>query len=84
MCQQHVVELFLPVCNKPDMVCVNIVNFTLKTLKRLPMEDLDCRVIDDFIPEDERLMSAEVICGEADLFYLDCYLQELFLGKGEC
>ncbi len=48
------------------------------------MEDLDCRINDDFIPEDERLMNAEVICGEADLFYLDCYLQELFRNGGEC
>ncbi len=48
------------------------------------MEDLDCRINDDFISEDERLMNAEVICGEADLFYLDCYLQDLFRNGGEC
>lgn len=48
------------------------------------MEDLDCKKIDDLIPEDERLMNDEVICGEAELYYLDCYLQELFRKDIEC
>lgn len=43
------------------------------------MEDIDCTKFDDQISDDERLMYSEVICGEADLYYIDCYLQELFL-----
>ena len=81
---RRVVEFFSPLHNKPNIVAVNIMNFHQQNLNRLPMEDLDCRINDDFIPEDERLMNAEVICGEADLFYLDCYLQELFRDRGEC
>lgn len=42
------------------------------------MEDIDCKKIDDLLSDDEQLMHSEVICGEADLYYIDCYLQELF------
>lgn len=48
------------------------------------MEDLDFKICDELIPEDERLMIDEVICGEAELYYLDCYLQELFRKDTEC
>lgn len=42
------------------------------------MEDIDYKKFDEIISDDERLMYSEVICGEAELYYLDCYLQELF------
>ena len=31
--------------------------------------------------DDEQLMMSEVICGDAELFYMDCYFRELFLYK---
>jgi hypothetical protein len=42
------------------------------------MEDIDFKNFDDQLSDDERLLHSEVICGEADLYYIDCYLQELF------
>ena len=33
--------------------------------------------------DDEQLMRNEVICGDAELFYMDCYFRELFLYKQE-
>ena len=33
--------------------------------------------------DDEQLMMNEVICGDAELFYMDCYFRELFLYKEE-
>lgn len=45
---------------------------------RMPMENIDTNFISDFKADDERLMHSMVICEDADLFYIDCYLQELF------
>lgn len=44
----------------------------------MPMENIDTNFISDFKADDERLMHSMVICEDADLFYIDCYLQELF------
>ncbi len=41
------------------------------------MEDLDGKVSTESV-SDDRLMMSEVICEEADLYYIDCYLRELF------
>jgi hypothetical protein len=40
------------------------------------MEELDKKTLSEF--SEEELFSSEVICGEADLLYLDSYLKELF------
>lgn len=40
------------------------------------MEDLDTSASNNF--SEEELFLREVICGEADLLYLDSYLKELF------
>ncbi len=45
------------------------------------MEDLDSKLSSDLVSDDYELLLKEVICEEADLFYMDCYLQELFRGK---
>lgn len=45
------------------------------------MEDFDGKVSSDLISDDYELLLSEVICEEADLFYIDCYLRELFRGK---
>lgn len=45
------------------------------------MEDFDTKQSTDLVSDDYELLLNEVICGEADLFYLDCYLQELFRGE---
>jgi hypothetical protein len=39
------------------------------------MEQIDTNLLEK---DDDRLMMSHVICDEADLFYLDCYLKELF------
>ena len=44
----------------------------------LPMENADKNFNLDLIADDERLMHSAVIGDDADLFYIDCYLQELF------
>lgn len=41
------------------------------------MDEFDKTSIDDFLTEDEKLLHSDVICGEADLFYLDCFLSEM-------
>lgn len=45
------------------------------------MEDFDSKVSTELVSDDYELLLDAVICEEADLFYLDCYLQELFRGK---
>ena len=47
------------------------------------MEDVDLNVVEDFFTDDDHLMNSEVICGEAELYYLDCYLKELFRPSGD-
>jgi len=42
------------------------------------MENIDTTFTSDLIADEERLMRSNVICEDADLFYIDCYLQELF------
>lgn len=44
----------------------------------LPMENADKNFNLNLIADDERLMHSAVIGDDADLFYIDCYLQELF------
>jgi len=39
------------------------------------MEDLDGKVLTELVSDDDRLLMSEVICEEADLFYIDCYLR---------
>lgn len=41
------------------------------------MDEIDKVVKDEFQTEDERMLHSEVICGEPDLFYLDCLLSEM-------
>ena len=45
------------------------------------MEDLDGKVLTELVSDDDRLLMSEVICEEADLVYIDCYLRELFRCK---
>lgn len=45
------------------------------------MEDFDSRTSSESVSDDYELLLKEVICEEADLFYIDCYLRELFRGK---
>lgn len=42
------------------------------------MEDIDNKVQTEIAAEEDRLFMSQVICEEADLFYMDCYLRELF------
>ncbi len=42
------------------------------------MEDLDGKVSMESVSDDDRLLMSEVIREEADLYYIDCYLRELF------
>jgi len=42
------------------------------------MEDIDKDDPSNAIPDEEMLFMQEVVKGEADLFYLHCYLAELF------
>lgn len=49
--------------------------------RKQPMEDLDRKASSESVSDDYELLLKEVICGEADLFYIDCYLRELFRGK---
>ena len=41
------------------------------------MDEIDKAINDDFLTDDERMLHSDVICGEADLFYLDCFLREM-------
>ncbi len=41
----------------------------------MPMEEMDTCASNNL--SDEELFFNEVICGEADLLYLDCYLRDL-------
>ena len=41
------------------------------------MDEFDKALKNDFLTEDERLLHAEVICDDAELFYLDCFLSEM-------
>ncbi|MBP3332099.1 MAG: hypothetical protein J6K90_05995 [Tidjanibacter sp.] len=41
------------------------------------MDEIDKAINDDFLTDDERMLHSDVICGEADLFYLDCFLSEM-------
>ena len=43
------------------------------------MEDIDNKVLTEMVTDEDRLFMNQVICEEADLFYMDCYLRELFL-----
>ena len=45
------------------------------------MEDLDGKVLTELVSDDDRLLMSELICEEADMFYIDCYLRELFRCK---
>lgn len=42
------------------------------------MEDMDTIDSSTDIPDEEMLIMQEVVKGEADLFYLHCYLSEIF------
>lgn len=42
------------------------------------MENIDTIITSELIADEEKLMRSSVICDDADLFYIDCYLQELF------
>ena len=42
------------------------------------MEDIDNKVLTEMVTDEDRLFMSQVICEEADLFYMDCYLRELF------
>ena len=41
------------------------------------MDEIDKANKEDFLTDDERMLHTDVICGEADLFYLDCFLSEM-------
>lgn len=45
------------------------------------MEDIDSKAKTEIIAEEDRLFMSQVVCEEAELFYLDCYLRELFQNK---
>ena len=45
------------------------------------MEDFDDKLQTEIIAEEDRLFMSQVICEEADLFNMDCYLRELFSQK---
>ncbi|MBR5282838.1 MAG: hypothetical protein IKU22_08690 [Alistipes sp.] len=42
------------------------------------MEQADKIFNNDLLADEEHLMSNFVICDDAELFYLDCYLQDIF------
>lgn len=42
------------------------------------MENIDNDVKIEIIADEERLFMSQVICEEVDLFYIDCYLREMF------
>ena len=42
------------------------------------MEDFDSRVQIEMVADEEDLFMSQVICEEVDLFYIDCYLREMF------
>ena len=45
------------------------------------MIEIDCTDRENFL--DEQMMLREVICDDADLYYLDCFLTEMFAQKNE-
>lgn len=46
------------------------------------MVEIDCTMREN-LTLDERLMLQDVICDDADLYYLDCFLTELFAKRVE-
>lgn len=42
------------------------------------MEDIDTKATTEMVSDEDWLFMNQVICEEADLFYMDCYLRELF------
>lgn len=42
------------------------------------MEEFDPLLSTNQYSEDEHLLMTEVICDEAELLFLDCYLKEIF------
>lgn len=53
--------------------------FLNKRTNRLPMEDFDTLSTFESPLDDEHLLLSEVICGDAELLYMDSYFRELFL-----
>lgn len=49
----------------------------------LPMENVDINLSSDLLADEERLLHSAVICDDAELFYIDCYLRELFRQESE-
>ena len=45
----------------------------------MPMEDIDSKVMTEMVTDEDRLFMNQVICEEADLYYMDCYHREMFL-----
>ena len=45
----------------------------------MPMEDIDSKVMTEMVTDEDRLFMNQVICEEADLYFMDCYLREMFL-----
>ena len=55
----------------------------VKTSKNnVPMIEIDCTNREN-LTLDERLMLQEVICDDAELYYLDCFLTEMFAKRNE-
>ena len=46
------------------------------------MIEIDCTNREN-LTLDEQMMLREVICDDADLYYLDCFLTEMFAKKNE-
>ena len=42
------------------------------------MENVDIDLSSNCIADEEQLFHSAVICDDAELFYIDCYLKELF------
>ena len=51
---------------------------SLSNQNKSPMEQSDKIFNTDLLADEEHLMSNFVICDDAELFYLDCYLQDIF------
>ncbi|MBO5894042.1 MAG: hypothetical protein J6Q31_07260 [Alistipes sp.] len=47
------------------------------------MENVDINLSSDLLADEERLLHSAVICDDAELFYIDCYLRELFSLESE-
>ena len=64
-----------------SIIIAFFITYSIGIEDNVPMIEIDCTDRENFL--DEQMMLREVICDDADLYYLDCFLTEMFAKKNE-